>query len=330
MCDALSLLYEKEHEEREQAAIEKARRDWEDMEPANPAHPYLIDKKVGAHGIRQTLVDDGAAALVVPVRRDKEIINLQIISGGKWFREDAPVAGGYHAIGGPITDIVIVVEGYATGATIHEITGLPVAVAFDAAKTPLVARTLRAQHPGANVAIGGDDDVKTKKERGVNTGRVAAERVAVEVSGVALLPPFNREKDGDESSDWNDFRDIHGAEASGACFMRMLTGWLDQDSELEDRAAPKYSEADLANMLEATYGHRIRYVEEMGKWFFFNGRVWKEDHLNKVFHFTKKVCNLAASLLTKKSEQGLARAINSAKGISSVTRIRRNRCRGSR
>ena len=53
--------------------------------------------------------------------------------------------GHFHLIGMP-TSIVLVAEGYATGATLHEATGLPVAIAFDAGNLRHVAAALRERY----------------------------------------------------------------------------------------------------------------------------------------------------------------------------------------
>ena len=56
---------------------------------------------------------------------------------------------------------VIVCEGYATGASIHEATGQAVAVAFNAGNLQAVAVALRAKYPCLTITIASDDDWKT-------------------------------------------------------------------------------------------------------------------------------------------------------------------------
>jgi putative DNA primase/helicase len=330
------LIAEKAREEAWEEAAKKAREEWDHMPPADPNDYYLQKKKVGAYGLRQCMrrpIGDkyDLQTLVVPVRNIKgEIISLHFINiGDKWFKPNCAVKGGFHLIGPKITDIVIIVEGYATGASVHEMTGLPVAVAFDAANTVDVARVLRAKYPGVEIILAGDDDLFTEQKEGFNPGRRKAEEAAEAVGGVVLLPPFDaseRKGEKKDPTDWNDFVLLHGKEAADSCFMSLRKEWLDQQKVLEEQAeepAPRYSEATLANLLDATYGHRIRYVAGWGKWLVYNGKVWKEDQINRVFSYARKICAHTALPLNggNKGEQALARKLNTAQTISAVVKI---------
>jgi phage/plasmid primase-like uncharacterized protein len=112
-----------------------------------------------------------------------------------------------HQIGNFAGDTFIIVEGYATGASIHEATGLPVAVAFHAGNLEPAATALRDAHPDARIIIAGDNDHHRPRETGPNgrpkpnVGRDAAEKAANAVGGFALLPQFDAE---DRGTDWND------------------------------------------------------------------------------------------------------------------------------
>ena len=70
--------------------------------------------------------------------------------------------------------ILIVCEGFATGASIHEATGQPVAVAFDNGNLEPVAKSLRKLYPDAALIVAADDDHQTEG----NPGRKAANGVA--------------------------------------------------------------------------------------------------------------------------------------------------------
>ena len=104
---------------------------WTAATPAQ-AHPYLADKGVQPHGLRQ----DEAGRLMVPVQdADGRMWSLQRIGrdGFKQFQEGGRVEGGHFAIGdvqkqGPL----LIAEGFATAATLHEMTEMPVIVAFNA------------------------------------------------------------------------------------------------------------------------------------------------------------------------------------------------------
>ncbi len=66
--------------------------------------------------------------------------------------------GHFFHIGPMITGLALVCEGYATGATLFEATGLPVIVAFDATNLAPVVAALSAYYPAARFIICADDD----------------------------------------------------------------------------------------------------------------------------------------------------------------------------
>lgn len=132
---------------------------------------YLQRKAVHGHGVRYS----EAGSLIVPMQDVfGSTHGLQIIRGrnrpeGKREKEYWPVglskAGKFHTIGSAATaQVVIIVEGYATGASIYEAMGgmVCVVVAFDANNLLPVAQALRAQYRTARILICADDD-KTQR-----------------------------------------------------------------------------------------------------------------------------------------------------------------------
>jgi putative DNA primase/helicase len=212
-------------------------------EPAPADQPYLVRKEVGAHGVLidttgPLAVPPGAAEpqhwskpgnLLVPVRDlDGNLMGAQSIEpdGRKSFPRGGHVAGGNHLIGdlagsGPI----LIAEGYATGATLHEATRLPVAVAFNAGNLEAVAQAYRERYPDRILIVAGDNDHRKPLETGLdgqpkrNVGKEKAEAAAAAVGGAVLLPAFERQ---DRGSDWNDLRRIKGQ----AEFLRQLRDGL--------------------------------------------------------------------------------------------------------
>ncbi|WP_158601027.1 MobF family relaxase [Teichococcus wenyumeiae] len=190
------------HDIQERAA-KMAQRLWAGSAPAT-SHPYLAAKGVQAHGLRQ----DRRGRLLVPVRGvDGRLWGVQRVDvdGTKLFLKGARTEGGHALIGGrpkPGASL-LVVEGYATGATLHEATGLPVAVAFNAGNLLAVAKAYRTADPSRPIVIAGDNDHHLPR-RAVplpNVGKEKAEAAAAAVRGVAALPSF---PPGDRGSDWND------------------------------------------------------------------------------------------------------------------------------
>lgn len=79
-------------------------------------------------------------------------------------------------------------EGFATGASLQEATGRPVAVAFNASGVKAAAKAVRKLVPGALIVLCGDDDAATQARTGKNPGADAAEAAARLVHGLAVLP----------------------------------------------------------------------------------------------------------------------------------------------
>ena len=88
--------------------------------------------------------------------------------------------------------------------------------AFNCHNLRPVCKSLRGAFPGRKIILMGDDDARTAaKSGGKNSGREAAAACyKARVIDGAAFPPFDREKDGLEGSDWNDFAARYGAEAT--------------------------------------------------------------------------------------------------------------------
>lgn len=204
---------------RQQATTEASRR-WVAAKTASE-HPYLVAKHVKAHGVKQE-----GEALLIPMRDAAGILHsLQVIDhdGGKRFLLGGRVKGCYHAIGEP-NDVLIVSEGYATGASIHEATGYAVAVAFNAGNLEAVALALQQKYPGVKLILAADDDWKTE----ANPGMTKAKAAALAVGGWLAVPSFPAGRP-DKATDFNDLHQLAGSEAVKACIdaASPLSAWPD-------------------------------------------------------------------------------------------------------
>jgi putative DNA primase/helicase len=182
---------------------------WEAAEPA-ASHAYLEAKGVRAYGLRIA-----GRRLLVPMRDAAgKLHSLQFIDadGGKRFLSGGRVKGCYHAIGRP-SGAVIVCEGYATGATIHEATGAAVAIAFNAGNLEAAAKSLRAKFPCLSLILAADDDWRTPG----NPGLAAAKQAALAVGGLVAVPRFPAARP-DRATDFNDLHAAAGIEAVRECF----------------------------------------------------------------------------------------------------------------
>ena len=148
------------------------------------AHPYLQNKGVKSHGLRT----DNSLLLVPMFNIDGEIASIQTISitGAKVYTKGGRVKGCFFPIGTP-EDTLILCEGYATGASIHEPTSEPVAVCFNSGNIKEVAKELSAKHPNTKIIIAGDDDHKREQ----NIGRIKAIEAAKHIGSSTVFPKFD-------------------------------------------------------------------------------------------------------------------------------------------
>jgi phage/plasmid primase-like uncharacterized protein len=186
------------------AAAERAAARCAAARAADPAHPYLARKGVGPHGLRQE-----GEKLLVPMRDETgDIVSLQTIDpdGNKQFMAGGRAKGCRFTIGRPRgpSDTIIVCEGVATGATIHEATGWAVVVAFSAGNLAAVARAIRERHPDARIVIAADNDRFTER-RIRNPGIHHAVEAARAIGARIAWPPD--EALGERGTDFNDMTD---------------------------------------------------------------------------------------------------------------------------
>ena len=159
------------------AAIGRGKEIWAKCREPDARHPYLVAKAIAHLGIRQNYeaIDmryensDGEQrqfvpkdSLVVPIFRNGGLVSLQFIApdGTKRFLKGGHVEGGYASIGakGSEKSRILIAEGYATGASLHAATGLPVVVCFNCGNLLNVGKTIRSKYPDAEIIIAGDND----------------------------------------------------------------------------------------------------------------------------------------------------------------------------
>lgn len=213
-CELAKRDAEAERERERKQTAERARAIWSKSQPAPDDHPYLIAKGVKSHGLRQyrgPLALNGLrcdGALLVPARTVAgELASLQFIApdGTKRHLNGEKYPACYFAIGKP-DGVLLIAEGYATGASVHETTGYAVRIAFDAGNLEPVAKALRAKLPDAKLILCADNDLHAGGKP--NTGLKAANRAAQAVGGLIAVP----EMDGGKC-DFNDLAQECGAEA---------------------------------------------------------------------------------------------------------------------
>jgi putative DNA primase/helicase len=164
-------------------------------------HRYLEDKGVASHGLRESPDGD----LLIPVGSiDRQWMNLQRIFHDhegvcrKMHLKGGRMKGGMFSIGKiDPAGVILVGEGYATLATLHEATGHTSVVAFDSGNLVRVACLLREKFPHAIIVVCADDDHGTDG----NPGLAAGKRAVEEASALLAIPTV---------VDGTDFNDMAG------------------------------------------------------------------------------------------------------------------------
>lgn len=151
---------------------------------------------------------DKRGRLIVPIQDAVGTIwSIQGISAGgfRCLKKGARKAGLFHVLNPAVMQpgkAVLIVEGYATGASPAAATGLPVTVAFDAYNLAAAAKAVKERNPECPIGILGDDDpAKPVHGKLRNVGREQAEGAAQAVEGHALFRRFGNDRSQDQSQE---------------------------------------------------------------------------------------------------------------------------------
>jgi putative DNA primase/helicase len=235
--------------ERHDRAAERAQAIWDASEPADDNHPYLRRKGCKAHGIRvgrwdicnsQTgeITTVSKLALLIPIRDTrKKIWSLQaifpstnnVLHRDKDYLKDGAKLGFFYAFGQPINDTILVCEGYATGASLHEATGHAVVVAFDSSNLEATASALRQRFPAFRIVLCADNDQWTTAPI-ANPGVHFAEAAATVMGGLVAIPNFDNSVYGDSKpTDFNDLAKLEGLQAVKVTIEAALAPKIDEE-----------------------------------------------------------------------------------------------------
>ena len=200
--------------EAERASIEAAKV-WRQYLPGQGQSEYLARKGVQAWGLRWSPSGNGTCAIPM-VDASGKVWGLQILRGKnrgaklekEYFPRGLAKKGHYHVIG-TVRDIVLIAEGYATAASLHQATGLPVIVAFDAGNLEPVAKSIKKTYKHVRILLCADDDYLTTG----NPGCTAAEIAALATGGAWIKPVFAADRAGQKLTDFNDLAVLEGEQA---------------------------------------------------------------------------------------------------------------------
>lgn len=218
---------ETERQRREQERLKRAEKDeqqrrdtfsrqFDDMrrKAVNGKSDYLVAKGVGDFTF--PVLPDGSLLLAL-VDKSGAVTAAQTITshGEKRLLTGSAKRGAYHAINAPeTTQSILIAEGLATALSAHLIRPEALTVAaIDAGNLLYVAQVLRDKFPSAQIIIAADNDHSEGRQ---NTGRIAAEKAALSVSGWVALPPT------DHKADWNDYHQKHGIKCATEAFNKSM------------------------------------------------------------------------------------------------------------
>lgn len=178
------------------------------VEGSRDQSEYLKRKVIETHGGR---FSPGGNFIIPMQDTERRTYGLQVIYPAKKNGRDkdfwpAGLAkkGHFFLIGGIPDRLLLIAEGFATAASLHQATKLPVAVAFDAGNLLPVAKNLRAKYKRAKILICADDDYRTEGNPGVTHARNAA----MAVEGEVVFPVFTDARPTGTKGP-TDFNDLH-------------------------------------------------------------------------------------------------------------------------
>jgi putative DNA primase/helicase len=192
---------------------------WQEAKPASEDHPYLVRKQIKPHGARlgrwrrviqgkggnkATLTIENALLLPLfdpsgTLRSLQAIFPAKhpVLERDKDFLPGGGLAGLFWWVGQRSNqpgETVLIAEGFATAATLHEQSDHRVYMAFTAGNLLAVGRVVRERLPSANIVFAADNDTQTAG----NPGLTKATEAAAAVGGSVAVPPIH--------GDFNDYQ----------------------------------------------------------------------------------------------------------------------------
>lgn len=176
---------------KQQESIIKIHDIWDNCADADTTHPYLVRKQIRPYHIRQH-----GSRLVLPLYNcQMTIAGLQSIqsNGTKKFCPGSVIQGSFMLIGDVLTPTLRIVEGYATGVSVHMATDQLVCVAFAGGNLRNCTINMRQLFPEQKIIICADPK-PIEHDYAIN---------AASAIGAEIIAPLSL------TSEYLDFNDIH-------------------------------------------------------------------------------------------------------------------------
>lgn len=274
-------LYEKEREELALAASIRAKEIWNLATNVSLENAYIQKKGISPIGVRQSDQD-----IVVPMFIDDKLIGLQRIlpNGEKRFLPGQNNKGACFLMlagGVVVPELVLVCEGYATGATLIALTKKAVCVAFNAGNLGPACESIKRQFPDTKIIICADDDRWGDLSKG-NPGLDKARECGYPV----VSPRFLDESLVKKPTDYNDLYVLEGKKRCGELLAAQINEALENmeknESSLKEGTNPVDSNPDEVGPRSEAKGDDMEGAgtesegDEEG-----DGEVEKKKDLNK-------------------------------------------------
>lgn len=171
--------------------------------------------------------EDRTTLFVPSINVDGQVRSMTYINedGSKVYAKGGEKTGCFHIVDGAMDDlakqdVLVFAEGYATAATVTELTGKKTVATFDCYNMDSVVSALKEKFPEKPILIAGDDDKKLEKinpvtgRPGKNEGKTHAVSIANKYEGIAIFPSFPAGND--NLSDFNDMASLSEKSKNGA------------------------------------------------------------------------------------------------------------------
>ncbi|HFW4712700.1 TPA: LPD7 domain-containing protein [Salmonella enterica subsp. enterica serovar Chailey] len=184
--------------------------------PQATTSPYLTRKGVtAAPGVR---INPGGELVIPFSNAQGRIRTYQRIpeTGGKDARllKDAEKTGNWFTLGSPVNgQPLLFAEGYATAASLHESTGLPVLMCIDAGNLIAVGQNARTVWPDSPFIFCADNDHHLQNPQTgepENKGVLSAIKAAELNGGEVIIPAFTEDEKAQKLTDFNDLDTARG------------------------------------------------------------------------------------------------------------------------
>jgi putative DNA primase/helicase len=208
------------------------------------SHPYLEVRQIHAAGELRQYRD----ALVLPLRDlNGELHSLQFIrvDGEKRFLTGGRVAGCFFTLADKSDGPLVLCEGYATGATIHEATDYAVICALNSGNLLEVAKAVRELWPQREIIIAGDDDQFTDGNPGLTKATAAANAIGAKLTIPVFISAATK------PTDFNDLHQLQGLLAVNEQIERATVRRETDDEAIDRLAALSRMEFDRCVQAEA-------------------------------------------------------------------------------